>query len=247
MKSRLISLLAALVFAVIAAGAVFLYTSTAELRALENQASATVLVSVAEIPAGTSLSNAWNQGLISVETFPVSSIPSNPIEGLDELNSELVALGVIAPGQILISSSFGEELARGSGLNIPDGKVAVAVDIGDTARVGNFVRPGNEVAIFITTQPSGQGDGQNAASTQSTTALLITRALVLAVGPVTTQNDTLEGQVPPSAMVTFAVTQSEAELLIHSRVGGTLHLSLLNEASKVSKTPGVTNENLLSD
>lgn len=247
MKSRLIPYLVAIALAVAAAVGVLVYTSSAEQRALEAQGSTTVLISSALIPAGTTLGDAFNQGLISLEQYPVASVPTGIIPEITSENTGLLARTAIAAGQVLLVSNFASEIIDPAGLIIPAGKLAVAVEIGDAARVANFVRPGAEVALFLTLSVPDPEQPEDSGILISTTTLLLERLTVLAIGPVTQQNDLPEGQVPTSILVTFAATQLEAEKLIHARTVGSLYLALLDDNSEVAKSDGITNEKLFLD
>lgn len=247
MKSRLVPYLIAIVLAIAAAVGVMVYTSTAEQRALEAQGSATVLISSGLIPAGTKLGDAWNQGLIVAEQYPIASVPTSSIQEITADNTALLARTAIAAGQVLLETNFATEIIDPAGLIIPEGKLALAIEVGDAARVANFVRPGAEVALFITMSVPDPDEPADSGVLISTTSLLLERMTVLAIGPVTKQNDLPEGQVPPSILVTFAASQLEAEKLIHARTVGSIYLALLDDNSEVSQSDGINNENLFSD
>ena len=66
--------------------------------------------------------------------------------------NDLIALTTIYPGEQLIAEKFGGayDVEAETSLPIPKGNMAISVNLTDTARVGSFVNPGAEVAIFLT-------------------------------------------------------------------------------------------------
>jgi pilus assembly protein CpaB len=73
-----------------------------------------------------------------------------------------------------LSSGFAEQVAVG--------ERAVAVHVDEASAVGNRIRPGNFVDVFITLKRDGAGFGPNAEVTRSQTRLLLSRIRVLAFG-----------------------------------------------------------------
>jgi pilus assembly protein CpaB len=126
------------------------------------------------------------------------------------------------------------------------------------------VVPGSEVAVFVTVDQQSASvtatatqDGDTAtvdASAQvdgQLTQLLLPRASVIAVGPSTlrpTQAKEGEAAAEPiaTAVLTLAVSQDEAEKLVHSVQTGSLYFGLLTSTSKTEPNPGVSALNLFS-
>jgi pilus assembly protein CpaB len=71
-------------------------------------------------------------------------------------------------------------------LTIPEGKMAISVQLTDPARVAGFVSPGAEVAVFINAEPE-EIDTQTGATTKlpDFTRLLLPRVQVIGVGDTT--------------------------------------------------------------
>ena len=67
-------------------------------------------------------------------------------------------------------------------LTIPDGNIAISVNLSDTGRVAGFVNPGAKVAIFLTTN----GDK----ALPDITRLLLPKVQVIAVGATTVVSTT---------------------------------------------------------
>ncbi len=71
-----------------------------------------------------------------------------------------VALSVIFPNEQIVSAKFGT-VGNQETLTIPDGNMAISVNLTDTGRVSGFVSPGADVAIFAS---SAGAEGQKAAA-----------------------------------------------------------------------------------
>jgi pilus assembly protein CpaB len=152
-----------------------------------------------------------------------------------------VALGAIYPNEQIISTKFGSSGDQQT-LSIPDGDLAISVNLSDTGRVAGFVSPGAKVAIFVTT-PDGTG--------KDTTRLLSPSVQVIAVGATTvistTKTDAAGAETTeqlPKTLFTLAVNQDEAQRITYAASHGELTFGLLNDKSKVQAGPGVTDTNL---
>jgi len=110
-------------------------------------------------------------------------------------------------------------------LVVPAGKLAVSVELKPAGQVGGQLRAGSEVAVFSTTAIDGA----------RTTRLLLVRVPVIGFDA---------GDQGKPGVATFALTQADAERLIHVANGGTLHLALLNATSALRVGPGVDDESL---
>jgi pilus assembly protein CpaB len=167
--------------------------------------------------------------------------------------ADLVALVPIFPGQQILAQQWGA-VAQTSGLALPAGKVAMSIQLGDPERVAGFVSPGSTVAIMtfgtIPTTTAGQTGTPNVRA-------LLSNIEVIAVGPTTTvakastSTSTANSEQIPTAILTLAVTQREAEKIIFASgkaPGSTysgLYFVLLDKNSKVVVgDPGVTSSNL---
>ena len=117
----------------------------------------------------------------------------------------------VSAGQILFSANLVEKMPQIGPLTIPQGLMAVTVELSDPARVAPFLRPGAEVAVFNTVEL----DATRSGLTTSTTKIVLDRVLVVGVGSTTTnptqeQNQSGEQSIPV-ALVTLAVTQARSE------------------------------------
>lgn len=237
---RALPIILAVVLALVAAGLVFFYTRGAEQRVIDQQQPVPVLVSTALIPQGLSLGDAVAGGLVESTQVPSTMAPVGAISTVTAENTALLALNDINPGQILLSSSFVAELPEVASIPIPDGQIAVSITLGDPQRVGNFIRPGAEVVVWNTYSSEE--------SAQPVVRVLLDRALVIGVGESTTAQvanpDGTTTAQAPSALLTFAMDQAQAEKLIYATQNGSLYLGLLGEGTEIVANEGTTDGNL---
>ncbi len=242
MGRRTILLIAAILVAALGTGLVWLYADRADDAAMADQAPVEVLVAKVDIAAGTKGSEIASNGAVELRTLPAASVPSGALSDLSPVTSQ-VTLGPLFKGQVLLQQSFGSTQEAAGGLSLPSGSMAISVQLGDPERVAGFVKPGSEVALFTTGTDIGGNSKQQ-------TAVLLSRVTVAAVGP-TVQSPAEAGssntEAIPTAILTLAVNQEDAQKVILASQTTTLTMALLDDKSKVSATaPGTTSSNLLS-
>lgn len=240
MGRRTLLLLAALVVAALGTTGVFLWVNGIDQRAEADYELVEVLVATTPIAAGTTAQAAQDAGALDLRPFLRKSLADLP--ALSDITgiADKVALAPVAAGEPILESQFGDS-GETTSLPIPEGKLAVSVQLDDPARVAGFVGPGSEVAIFLTTAaPGGVGE---------TTRLLLPRVAVIAAGATTVVAPDATAAAPteelPKALLTLAVDQREAQKIVYASEHGRLYFGLLDGDSEVSATdPGVTAENL---
>lgn len=199
MKRRIALVAVALTLALIGVVAIRSYVGKADARAAAGLDPVQAYVAQAVIPTGTALKDAVSQGLAKLETLPRKTVPAGALIQVTPQLGGLVATGTIPAGGLLLQSAFGPQQLHKDGLPLAKGEMAVTVSLGDPQRVGGFVQPGSQIAIFDTYNTlSGLGaDGQPAAGNHNTAAgdglsmgetkehvtrLLLARVSVVAVG-----------------------------------------------------------------
>jgi pilus assembly protein CpaB len=221
-----------------------MYTSGAEDRALEGQQPVSLLVSTAVIPLGMTLGDAQANGLVSASEVTEKLKPSGSISEVTSENAQLVAQADIAPGQILMTSSFGVAVPVSAPLAVPEGLMAVSIAMDGPGKVGSFLRPGSEVAVFGTvTTPATDAGGQPVLASR----VLLDRVLVLAIGDVTTASQsTATAEAWQNTLVTLAVNQTQAEKLVQASRTGSLYMALLADTTTLKPSTGVSEQNLFN-
>jgi pilus assembly protein CpaB len=244
MRRRILVLVAALIFAAAGTAAVLAYVGRADARALAGQEPTEVVVTTAAIPRGTTVETARSAGLLETTMLPRRSVPSGAMLELSSAEEDLVAASDVGAGEVVLRGRFVEkdEIDKAGAVAVPDGKLAVSVELSDPGRVGAFVRPGSEVAVFHYREAS------------ASTRALLPRVLVVGVGASTedsaTQTDTETTKSSKSekavttAILTLAVDERQAEQLVHASYTGELHFGLLDSATAVTKGSGVDDKTL---
>lgn len=231
----------ALLVALFGTGAVFAYVSKVDNRAEASLSPRTVLVATKQIPAGTTLQDAATKHLLASTSMPRKSVPEDSIDAVGSLGG-LSALSDIFPGEVLLRPKFGEGQTTGV-LVIPTGTMAMSVELTDPERVGGFVVPGSDVAIFDTFTADDSGNGVK------TTQMLLPRVRVIGVGATSTRSaqDTSGGKTDKpvsSTVLTLAVDGRGAQRLAHAAQTGKLYFALLSKGSVANPAASVTNSTL---
>jgi pilus assembly protein CpaB len=266
MVGRVLLLIAAFFVAGLGALLVYLYASQADERALADLEPVSVYVVQEPLATGTDIVSAVAENQITLEDVPRSAVPQEAVSQETPLDGQVALTGLVQ-GEVLVTSRIGDPSAQES-LPLPDdGRIAVSVSLEDPQRVADFVRPGSQVAVFLTWDvPQEAGDGDDAVAapaapggdaTSRNTRLLLDRAEVIAVGATTTQpapapeGDQATTEPVSRTILTLALTQAEAERLVLAQSigqdGGGLYLALLGENSEIGPSNGADVDNLFSE
>jgi pilus assembly protein CpaB len=243
MKRRWIPVLVAVVLAMTAGAVVFLFARGTENRALAAEQPVDVYVASQPIAKGTTLQAALDGGLVSTTQVSAKLRPADSITSTSGA-AAMYAVNDISAQQMLVTQSFSVTPPATTPLEVPDGKMAVSVVLDDPAKVGPFLRPGSMIAIFETiTLPSKDP----AAPAIRSTRLLLDRAQVLAVGPVTqTQQADAGSDAWQAQLVTVAVDQAQAEKLVQGVQTGSPYMALLGANTVAHPSDGVSDSNLFN-
>ena len=235
-KKSTLQLVAIVVLSVLSGLAIYTYTSGVESRVRASEQTTPIYITLKQIPVGTALGSAINQGYIEQKQFPRDSVPSQAITLVNTANANLVAMQTLQPGQIILQNNFGVTAANTGALVIPDGQLAVTVSLSDPAHVAGFLQPGSEITIFVT----GSKDKVKF------TDVLITRTQVLAIGgqvmPVT--NGGSNGNTSP--LITVAVTPEQAKKLVHASQTLALYFGLRTTGVDFGTSAAVTDDSILN-
>jgi pilus assembly protein CpaB len=254
MKRRVLTIVMAVVLAVLGTVSVLIYVSNADARAVAGQQAVTVLVVDKAIPSGTKASDAKSS--LRVETLPASSVSTDAIAEITEAEGSLVTSTDLTPGQVILKSMLVPSAQAPGGLVIPDGKVAVTITLCSPETVAGNIRVGSDVAVFgtvvlgatgdVTAQPNCTGQHKQVGKGIGNTRVVIPKVRVLAIGPATsttpkddskTSNAALsQGTAAPQndlTLVTFAVNQDDAERLILLTQTGLPYLALHGPSAQI--------------
>jgi pilus assembly protein CpaB len=266
MTRRLIAFGIAFVLAVVGTVLVLGYIKTADARAMAGKQAVTVLIAKERISAGTSGAKILSQGLVEEVKMPAETVPKGALGSIGDELDNLVVTADVQASQLLLRGMFGKKVKSTGGLPIPDGKVAVSVQLDAPEQVAGFVRPGTTIAIFGTfnmidrTHRESNGEGlQLKEGVNQATRVVLPKVEVLAIGAygqpgtktsdgktTATTSDSRPGQASKvsTLVVTVAVTSEEATRLVHALQTSSLYLALVTDSSDVESGAGVDNHTL---
>ncbi|HEX9552786.1 MAG TPA: RcpC/CpaB family pilus assembly protein [Streptosporangiaceae bacterium] len=255
MTRRILTVVLAIVLAVIGTGAVLLYVKGADQRAIAGQKAVSVLVAAQQVPAGTTAGTALSEGLLSRQKLPAASVPSDAVRSVTPQLTGLVLSADLPSGQLLLRPMLVTAVAARSGLPIPSGKVALSLQFCLARDVAGYVQAGSEVAVFNTSGTGTPGSATNCAGISAQkgvkglhTRLVLPKVQVLAVGPAPTSTASGTGATSTAfsqnssstqsssttiMLVTVAVNQFQAEQLIHLDENQVPYLALVTPSSGV--------------
>lgn len=253
MGRRIVAIFAAAVVALLGAAAVMVYANGADARAVAAQQPSPVYVVKTLVPAGMTLKDAVQNGLIIKTSVAAKGLPQGALENVDSGNGGLYALSDLQPGQYVLAAGFGAKPVGTKAIEVPAGQVAVSIALADPAKVGQFLTPGSRIVLFDTFAPSAPagGTGGGSADTGRTTRVLLDDVQVIAVGassltPAPSATGGAAATPTASALVTVAVTPADAVRLVHGIQTGNLYGALRGTDAKVDLGKVVTQTSLFT-
>jgi pilus assembly protein CpaB len=262
MGRRVISIFAAALIALVGVAAVIMYARGADARAVAANQPVAVYVSKANIPASTTLKDALRQGLIVKTDVAAKAAPAGALSEVTDQNSNLLAVSDIAPGEYIQSARFGTQPTGTKAIEVPQGMLAISLQLSDPARVGSFVTPGSHIAIFDTYNIKAIGaDPASKAINEagiSGTSIIMDDVLVIGMGD-SALNPGQSGAAgakgadaaaastggAPAFLVTVAVTPQDSTKLVHAIQKGTLYAGLRSADLKMGNVKRTDDLNLV--
>jgi pilus assembly protein CpaB len=254
MNRRVLMTVAAVILALVGTGAVYAYAKNADRRAVAGNQPIDVLIVSKRVPAGIAAKDVRSGNYLRVDHLPADATPKGAVDTIGTDWESEVATADVQPGQVVLRDMFGSKVATTSGLAIPSGKIAVSVKLSTDGDVAGYVQPGSQIAIFDTfvlldgkNAPSGSKTGTDKNDNWAT-KLLLARVDVLAVSQAAPNGTKagLEGtNSTANLLVTVAVSQADAERLIHVAQTGMPYAALLSDSSISKPAPGVDNHSRL--
>ena len=253
MGRRLVAIFAAALVALLGVTAVLLYARGADNRAVASQQPVNVYVVETLVPAGTTLKDAVQNGLIVKTSVAAKGQPVGALTSVDGSNGGLFAVSDIQPGEYVLSGRFGVKPVGVKAIEVPAGQVAVSVSLSDPARVGTFLTPGSRVVLFDSFDPvASTGSG---AQVGTQTRVLLEDVLVIAMGeasltPAAAPAANADGEAAAApvvgALLTVAVSPAEAVRLVHGIQTGRLYAALRGTDAKIDLGKVVSQATLFS-
>ena len=249
MRRRVLIALAALLLAGLSAVAVAGYARGADRRAVADRQPVWVLLAVKRIPAGTTGAQIRSHKLADRVQMPAGTVPAGTLGALDATLDVLRLTADLAPRQLLLRGQFGPDKGdKADTAGVPEGKLAIAVEVTMAPGVADKVAEGDQVTVFVTyprDQPAGAQ--QTRILLPAATVLSITTGPPSDVPPGGAQpgdakpspTPSTRSTQPQSYPATLAVDQQDAVRLVHAAQTGLIYLGLAGAEAAVSPAPAV--------
>jgi pilus assembly protein CpaB len=151
MKTRGVAVMVAVLLAIGATWAMFLYVQGVRSRAEEPPKMVSVVVPKQDISAGTVLDDLISENAFTSITVPENAIVEGAITDLAQLEQTTAAYPILAGEQISTLRLEGfEEKPPGGVLGIPGGMKAVTIPLDLPRAVGGVVQRGDHVTVYAT-------------------------------------------------------------------------------------------------
>jgi Flp pilus assembly protein CpaB len=232
------------VLAVLAGGGAFLYASSVQQQAAQNQVRRVdVVLAAKDIPA---------YSVISADMVKVATVDEATVSPEDVRDPSVVvgktALASFKAEQRITRAQVAE---GGFSFTIPKGKRAMALLVDPISGVAGTIKEHDFVDILFSTKFLERAQGTNQGTTGrelSSVKTLLQDIEVLKVSPVS-QGQPSQPQQSQSAgevILVLAVTDAQAELIKYARENGVIHLVLRSKDDHaVEQTGGVTQDTVV--
>jgi pilus assembly protein CpaB len=238
MKTRVWVIGVALLLAIGATLAVFMYVQGVRSDAQKNPLADTVNVIVPkeDIPAGTNLDGLVEQEAFTTVTIPTEAVVQGAVTDLTQIKGRTTSSTILEGEQITTARLQGASERTGGILGIREGYQAVSISLDPSQGGGGFIRSGDHVTVYATmkNQSIVRGD---LAKFLSGTAPADDKKLTIGDFTVTVVPDvrvlrvvgeaTSTGRGTQSVQLSLELKPADAQKVIFSRENGSMWISLL--------------------
>ncbi len=223
MDKKKLSIVLALVLALMAVAMIRNYISQTEKKFVQSEKKAYVLVATTNIPAGTTI----DETMIKFDAVPEKYVQPKATSSQSLVVGKR-AIADIFPGEQIMSTKLTIAVKNTSlAMRTPQGKRAIAFTIPFLSAVGGKVRPGDYVDVIGTFPYNSQVGGKTVTELVSVT--LFQNVLVLGVEGGAGAGGDGRGKAAPSPtdlIITLALSPREIALLSYALDQGKLRLVL---------------------
>lgn len=227
-------LLVSLILAMLATYIGYDYLKEIENTSIDKPKYIKIIVAARDIPARAKIDASMIEEIEVNET----SYLLNSLQKKDEILGKFTK-GKILKGELIPKERLMEENTEDLSLRIPDGKRAVSVSINEMSGVGDLIRPGDYVDVYVTVDEYIIDRKTSKTVYPQITKLLLQDIEVLAVSKEMERIDEKRTDIPIAYAVTLAVNAYQGEKLVHGEDFGRLKLALRPLTDKkIYNTPG---------
>jgi pilus assembly protein CpaB len=227
MQSKSLTLITAIILAVLATLGVVLYLGSLESKIEAGKKKISVYVATKAIKAGKSGNEILSLGLVKKELIPAKFVPKDVVRSESEIKNKTLSTS-LSEGEQLTKDKLKLTKAQ-IGLQIPKGKIGISIPIDEITGVGNQIKSGDKIAIFATFQPDPPAKDE--------TKLILKGIKVLSVS--TSKSGAAGASV--KTIITILVSPDQAEKLVFAEELGKVWVSLMSHQEKeLPNTSGET-------
>lgn len=245
MKTRGLAVIVALLLAIGATGAVFLYVQGVKKDAKGTATDmATVIVSKQDIPAQTTLDGLISSGAFTSLQIPADAVVQGAVTDVSQLQGQSTAFPILQGEQITTARLQGSSTqVQGGVLGIPSGHKAVTIPLDLPQAVGGVVQTGDHITLYATFDDvqiingslkqilAGAAIDTKKHDVGDFTVTVVPDVQILkAVKPA-------EGTNNSTVLLTLALTPQEAQLVIFSKEEGKVWVGLLPPGETGTSVP----------
>jgi pilus assembly protein CpaB len=216
MKIKGLPVVLALMLAVAATGAVYLYVHGVQ-HASTSPGSLTVIVSKQDIPAGSRLDTLINQGDFTSLPVPRNAVVAGAVTDLSQLKGRTTSSFIIQGEQITTARLQGSAQPTGGVLGIPGGDQAMTLALESERAVNGAIQGGDHVVVYGTFTSQGKGGAE--------TLTLVSDVQVLRVANTSAGSTSSGGQ--GTQLITLALSPQDAGRVVLAQEKGSVWLALL--------------------
>ncbi len=222
MDKRKLSIILALILAVVAVVLVRNYISQTERKFVKEEKKAFVIVATANVPAGTTI----DETMVRFEGIPEKYVQPKAIASQSLVVGKRAMADIFAGEQIMSTKLTLAVKDTSLAMRTPQGKRAMTITIPFLSAVGGKVRPGDYVDVVGIFPYNAQVDGK--VVTELVSVTLFQNIMILGVegaGGIVERGKP-SPTAPSDLIVTLALTPKEIALLIYAMDQGKLKLVL---------------------
>lgn len=203
----------AIVLALVATAAVYLYLQGVKERSTGVTEKTSLIVAKSDIPAGSDLGDLVAEGAFTTISVPTDLVVPGAITDLAQLDAKETADAILAGEQIPVARLEGT--VPGGSLGIPKGFEAISIPIDANRVAGGDIRAGDRLTIY------GTFGGLASDGGPATTILVPAAEILKVAGTSGLANGSGE------LTLTFALKGKDAAKLVYAQEQGSIWMALL--------------------
>lgn len=236
-------LLVSFILAIVTTYLGYSYLKQIEEASIEKPKYIKIIVATSDIPERTEI----NASMIEEIEVNETSYLLNSIQKKDEIIGKFTKEKILK-GELIPKERLMEENAEDLSLRIPEGKRAVSVSINEMSGVGDLIKSGDYVDVYVTVDEYIIDRKTSKTIYPQITKLLLQDIQVLAVSKEMNRVDEQRIEIPVAYAVTLAVNSNQGEKLVHGEDSGRLKLALRPLTDRnIYDTPGTIRFDIVPD